>query len=225
MLPRGDRMLTRVCIEDGAPVFRAAVGHVLQRERDFEIVEVADLAGLVERADAGIDVVLIDQDLPPTGAVAAVGACAERCAEVVVWSLDPQPERILAAIKAGATGYLRKDISPDGLVRALRASGRGESPLSRDLAALMIDALHETERRERARALTVALSSREREVLDRIAAGRRNKQIATELTISEFTVKRHVQNILQKLDLPSRHDAASLVHGIGPLEPELAVAR
>jgi DNA-binding NarL/FixJ family response regulator len=218
-------VVTRVCVADGAAVFRAAVRHVLQREADFEVVEVEDFAALGQAIEQGLDIVLVDQGLPPYGAVAAVPVCAGRCAEIVVWSLRPQPAEILGAIRAGATGYLHKEISPEGLLRALRASASGESPLSRDLAALLIDGLHQAERRERAAALALALSAREREVLGHIAAGHRNKQIAAELTISEFTVKRHVQNILHKLDLPSRRAAASLYHGLASQSSDLATAR
>jgi two-component system, NarL family, nitrate/nitrite response regulator NarL len=191
-------------------IFRAGVREVLAREKDFEVVEAVDLESFVVALQRGIDIALVDADLPPTGAFEAVARAKGHCSEVIVWSMKPGPEEVLAAVKAGATGYLRKEISAEGLVRSLRGVGRGESPLSRDLAALLIDALHSAERGSRAREIAAALSAREREVLGHIARGARNKQIAAELTISEFTVKRHVQNILHKLDLPSRRAAAAL---------------
>jgi len=205
----GIALKTQVCIADNAAVFRAAVRQVLQRETDFDVVEAADLAQLEAAVARGVDVALIDESLPPLAALAAVDRCAGQCGQIIVWSLRPKRDKVLAAIRAGATGYLRKEISPDGLVRSLRGASRGESPLSRDLAALMIDALHEAENRSRARELASILSAREREVLDHVARGARNKQIAAALTISEFTVKRHVQNILHKLDLPTRRAAAA----------------
>jgi two-component system, NarL family, nitrate/nitrite response regulator NarL len=201
---------TRVCIADGVTIFRAGVREVLAREKDFEVVEAVDLESFVVALQRGIDIALVDADLPPTGAFEAVARAKGHCSEVIVWSMKPGPEEVLAAVRAGATGYLRKEISAEGLVRSLRGVGRGESPLSRDLAALLIDALHSAERGSRAREIAAALSAREREVLGHIAQGARNKQIAAELTISEFTVKRHVQNILHKLDLPSRRAAAAL---------------
>jgi DNA-binding NarL/FixJ family response regulator len=84
----------------------------------------------------------------------------------------------------------------------------GEAPLSRDLATLMIDAIHRLEDRDRTRERLSVLSSREREILDFVARGARNREIAGQLTISEFTVKRHMQNILGKLNLSSRRAAA-----------------
>jgi two-component system nitrate/nitrite response regulator NarL len=201
---------TRVCIADPMTVFRAGVREVLAREKDFEVVEAADAPALFVALERGLDIVLIDDALPPAGGLAAVEAIRPHCPEIIVWSLRPAAEDVLTAVRAGATGYLRKEISPSGLVRSLRGASRGESPLSRDLAALMIDALHASECVARARQVQAILSAREREVLDHVARGSRNKQIAAALTISEFTVKRHVQNILHKLELPSRRAAAAL---------------
>jgi two-component system nitrate/nitrite response regulator NarL len=203
-------MKTRVCIADNVTIFRAGVREVLARETDFEVVEAPDLESFVAALQRGLDIALVDADLPPGGAFEAIARAKEHCSEVVVWSMRPSPDEVLAAVRAGATGYLRKGISAEGLVRSLRGVGRGESPLSRDLAALLIGALHSAERGSRAREIAAALSAREREVLDHVARGARNKQIAAALTISEFTVKRHVQNILHKLDLPSRRAAAAL---------------
>jgi two-component system nitrate/nitrite response regulator NarL len=200
---------TRVCIADGVTVFRAGVREVLAREKDFAVIEAVDLAGLECVLAAGIDIALIDSALPPGGVHAAIGVAKGRCSEIIVWSLRPEPEEVFDAIRAGATGYLRKEISAAGLVRSLRGASVGETPLPRDLAALMIDGLHAAESGSRARELTAILSARESEVLVHVARGSRNKQIAEALTISEFTVKRHVQNILHKLDVPSRRAAAA----------------
>ena len=202
-------MRTRVCIADGVTIFRAGVREVLQREKDFDVSEASDLATLEAALDRAVDVVLVDSELPPAGSTAAIAAAKGRCHEIVVWKLRPEPAEVLAAVRAGATGYLRKEISAAGLVRSLRGAAHGESPLSRDLTALMIDAIHEAESNAKSRELAAILSHREREVLDHVARGSRNKQIAAALTISEFTVKRHVQNILQKLELPHRRAAAA----------------
>jgi two-component system nitrate/nitrite response regulator NarL len=203
-------VVTRVVIADGIGVFRAAVRHVLEREPDFAVREAATLADLQASLAAGVDVALIDADLPPSGAIAAVELASGACAEIVVWSLDPVREHVVDAVVAGATGYLSKDIAPDALVRALRCASRGEAPMPPALVAMLVRGLHGLERRHRAREHAAVLSSREREVLDHVVRGARNKQIASALTISEFTVKRHVQNILQKLDVATRGEAAAL---------------
>ena len=89
----------------------------------------------------------------------------------------------------------------------MRGVINGEAPLSRDLATLMIEALHGLEDRDRTRERLAMLSSREREILSYVSEGARNRQIASALTISEFTVKRHMQNILGKLGVQSRRAA------------------
>jgi DNA-binding NarL/FixJ family response regulator len=131
---------------------------------------------------------------------------------------------VLSAVRAGAHGVLRKEISSEGLVRALHGIVHGEAPLSRGLATLMIDALHGHDARTRAHERFSSLSTRERQVLDLVAGGAGNKQIAAQLTISEFTVKRHVQNILQKLELPSRKAAATFHRTALGVEPQAAAA-
>lgn len=202
---------TRILVADPLRIFRSGVRNLLARESDFDVVEAGSLPELLDAVEHECpDVVLVDLDLPPFGGVAAVQRLARRCpAHLIVWSFEPSPETVFDAVRSGAHGFLHKEISPDGLVRALRGVVQGEAPLSRDLASLMIDALHGLDERTRARERMGVLSSREREVLEFVAQGHRNKQIAAALTISEFTAKRHVQNILQKLELPSRRAAAA----------------
>jgi DNA-binding NarL/FixJ family response regulator len=156
------------------------------------------------------EIALIDLDLPPSGGVAAVAhLAAQKTARLVVWGFEAEREQVLDALTAGADGFLDKAISPTGLMRALRGMSRGETPLPRELVTVVVDAVHDFEARDRARERLVFLSAREREVLALVANGARNRQIADELSISEFTVKRHMQNILQKLDLSSRTAAAA----------------
>jgi DNA-binding NarL/FixJ family response regulator len=202
---------TRILVADALPIFRSGVTALLARETDFDVVEANDLAGLVRVVEEECpDIALIDLDLPPAGGVEAVARLARRCyCQSVVWSFDPNEHTVLNAVRAGASGYLHKTISAAGLVRALRGIAHGEAPMSRDLAGQMIEALHHLHERDSARERATALSSREREVLELVAQGARNRQIAEALVISEFTVKRHMQNILRKLDLPSRRAAAA----------------
>jgi NarL family two-component system response regulator LiaR len=202
---------TSVLVADPFAIFRAGLHNLLRRESDFKVVEASDLRATQKLVSARVpDIVLVDLELPPVGGVAAVEWLHEHCrTHAIVWSFEPTQKTVLAAVRAGAIGYLRKDISPEGLVRALRGVISGEAPLSRDLVALMVDAIHKLSDCEETRERLAGLSSREFEVLDHVALGKRNRQIASELTISEFTVKRHVQNILGKLELRSRRDAAA----------------
>jgi DNA-binding NarL/FixJ family response regulator len=202
---------TRILVADGATVLRVAVRSVLEAEKDFVVVEAANLDEVVAFDDEDVpDVALVDLDLPPRGGIEAVKALgAAGCNEVIVWGFRTDRAHVFAAIRAGASGFLRKEISPQGLVRALRGAARGEAPLSRDLVSLVIDAVHDLGRDARPRDRSSVLSMREREVLGLVAGGARNRQIAAALAISEFTVKRHVQNILHKLDLPTRQAAAA----------------
>jgi DNA-binding NarL/FixJ family response regulator len=197
-------------------IFRGGVRNLLAREKGFVVLEAEDMDAVARQVAKDCpDIALIDLELRPSGGVAAVAWIAERCdCHVIVWSFEPSRETVLSAIRAGASGYLHKEISPTGLVRALHGVVRGEAPLSRDLATLMIEAIHGLEERDRAYERAAALSTREREVLELVSKGARNKQIATALTISEFTVKRHMQNILHKLELPSRRAAAALYRSI-----------
>ncbi len=200
----------RVLLVDPLPLFRTGVRRHLSEESDFEVAEAGSLREL--RAAVAADIALVDSSFSD-----AVGLLDG--ALVVVWSFEPKPFEVLAAIRAGAHGYLHKQISPLGLVRALRALPQGEAPLARDLAWAMIKALHGQEARSRIEARLAVLSVREREVLELAALGARNADIAEALSISEFTVKRHVQNILGKLGVASRTAAGAIYRAALDEEP------
>jgi DNA-binding NarL/FixJ family response regulator len=200
----------RILVADPVTIFRTGVRNVLRRASDFQVVEASSYEEAELRLEGGCpEIALIDLDLPPKGGVEAVRSMSERCSTyLIVWSFDPSPQSVLAAVRAGADGFLDKKISPEGLIRSLRGVTHGEAPLSRDLTKLMVDAIHGSELRDRSRERLSALSAREREILEHVALGARNRQIADALTISEFTVKRHVQNILSKLEVGSRRAAS-----------------
>jgi DNA-binding NarL/FixJ family response regulator len=217
---------TSIVVADAGPIFRAGVRHLLGRESDFEVFDASTLPDLAQTLEQRTpDIALVDLELPPAGGVAAVAQLAPLYeTRMIVWSFEATREIVLAAVTAGAKGFLPKEISPAGLIRSLRGVVRGEAPLSRGLATLMIDAVHGLEERDRVRERAVVLSAREREVLELVARGARNREIAQALSISEFTVKRHMQNILHKLDLPSRTAAGlfyrSAFESAGTLEME-----
>ena len=200
----------RVLIADRVRIFRIGVRNLLARESGVEVVDAAHLDDLDALDGRWPDVALIDLNLPPRGSLAAVQWLKSRCeAHTIVWSFEPTPETVLGAILGGADGYLHKEISRAGLLRSLHGVAQGEAPLSRDLASLMIGALHGLEQRDRWRERMAVLSEREKEVLEHVAYGERNRQIAQTLAISEYTVKRHLQNIRGKLEVSSRDAAAA----------------
>jgi DNA-binding NarL/FixJ family response regulator len=205
-------------------MFRSGVSSVVGREKDFSISEAASLEELLDAVGrTEPDVALIDLDLPPRGGIEAVRQLAVNGGPAtILWSSAPDRETVLQAIRAGASGFLDKELPPIGLVRCLRAMRSGEAPLSRLIAAQLIEALHGLDERERVEARARRLSSRELQVLALVSGGARNKEIAKALFISEFTVKRHVQNIFQKLEVPSRSAAAEFYRAVFEAMPAAA---
>jgi DNA-binding NarL/FixJ family response regulator len=201
---------TRVLVADSLSIFRAGVRNVLTREGDFDVLDAGTTEEVVRvAADEHPQLALLDLDLPADGGIATAARLAES-GEIrpILWSFQPTGEVILEGICAGAFGFLEKDVSTTALVNALRGAASGQPPLPPRLASRLVEALHGFDQRRQARERLRSLSSRELQVLELISRGALNKQIAAELTISEFTVKRHVQNILDKLEVGSRRTAA-----------------
>ena len=211
-----------ILIADDAIIFRSGVSAVLEHDGHYDVVEAADAPGMVALArEQRPEIALVDATMggdPPTETFASMRTAGTK---VVVWDFEPRPDAVVAAVVAGAQGYLRKDISRSGLLRAIDAALHGEPAISRELVAPVLDGLRKlTECHRACELLLSALSPREREVLALIASGERNRTIAVTLEISEFTVKRHVQNILRKLDLPSRQVAGGLHRAAFSYEPD-----
>lgn len=200
-----------ILVADDAVIFRSGVSTVLEQEGRYEVVEASDRPAMLALArQRHPDLALVDADIGAEPAE-TFASLRNSGARVVVWDFQPQPEAVVAGVVAGAEGYLSKDISRSGLLRAIGAALHGEPAISRDLVGPVIEGLRRLNECHRACELLLnALSPREREVLALIASGARNRTIAVTLEISEFTVKRHVQNILRKLDLPSRQMAGGL---------------
>lgn len=202
-----------VILADAAPMFRLGLRVLLREYEGFEIEEAHDLetlVALVRHVHAPVTA-LIDLDLPPTGGLAAVTRARDSGAAPIVWCSGSRltPDVVYELVRGGAVGILRKEIAPNGIVRTLRAAANGEAPLPRDLVTGLLARIHSLNSPSASRPAIAALSSREREVLALIAAGDSNKAIARKLYISEFTAKRHVQNVLNKLAVHRRQDAAT----------------
>jgi len=210
----------KVLIADDHTVVRKGIRALLETEPGITVVgEAADGEDAIHKALAlKPDVILMDLVMPKLDGVQAIKELREVLPEIKVLVLTSFAEdrRIVAAIEAGALGYLLKDSSPEDLVRAIREVHRGESSLHPKVAQQLIKKLQrpaeEPEREE--------LTARERKVLALIARGLSNREIARELSLSEPTVRTHVSNILRKLGLKSRTQAAlyALKEGMASLE-------
>ncbi|MFC7587592.1 response regulator [Nonomuraea antimicrobica] len=212
----------RVLIVDDDAMVRAGLAMILGGAGDIEIVaEAGDGAEVPPLVTAyRPDVVLMDIRMPGIDGLTATETLrrASEPPEVVVLTTFHADAQVLRALRAGAAGFLLKDIAPGDLVAAIRRVASGEPilspPVTRQLIAHVSDGGAD-ERGERARKLLGRLSEREREVATAVGKGRSNAEIGRELFMSVPTVKAHVSRILTKLDLNNRVQVALLVYDAG----------
>jgi len=208
----------RVLIADDHAVVRQGLRTFLELQEDIDVVgEAADGAQALQAAAAlEPDVVLMDLVMPELDGVAAIERLRERApaTRVLVLTSFLDEDKVLPAIRAGAAGYLLKDVEPAELVRAIRTVDGGDSQLHPAVAARVLRELAgEAEEGDgtgdgRSGQRHGSLTARELEVLTLLARGGANKAIAFELGVAEKTVKTHVGNILSKLGLSDRTQAA-----------------
>lgn len=203
--------LTRVLIVDDQELFRRGLMLVLAGEDDLEVVgEAADgpaAIGLV--AEHAPDVVLLDVRMPGMSgleACAAIRTLADDTRIIMLTSSDDESD-LYASVKAGASGYLLKDASIDEVADAVRLVADGQSLINPAMAAKLLEEFKQISEARPEESPGPRLTSRELEVLREVARGLNNRQIAMELYISENTVKNHIRNILEKLQLHSRVEA------------------
>jgi DNA-binding NarL/FixJ family response regulator len=209
----------RVVIVDDHPVVRQGLRTFLAVQEGIAVVgEAGDGAeALATVRSLAPDVVLLDLVMPGMDGVAAIARLTKESPEtrVLVLTSFADDDKLLAAVQAGAAGYLLKDVAPAQLAEAVRAVARGEAALGSRPAARLL--------REYAQggsgASPVALTGREREVLTLVGRGLANKQIARELSIAEKTVKTHVSHVLSKLGLADRTQAALYAVRVGLVDP------
>jgi DNA-binding NarL/FixJ family response regulator len=194
----------RVLVVDDHPVVRQGLRTFLDLQDDLTVVgEAADGAAAVAAADElRPDVVLLDLKMPGADGVVALHGLRKsgNAAKVLIITSFTEPAAVLPAVRAGAAGYVYKDVDPPALAAAIRAVHAGHVLLHPDVARLLADGL--------TRLTEVRLTAREREVLAAIARGRANREIARQLGLSEKTVKTHVSAILTKLGVQDRTQAA-----------------
>lgn len=209
---------TRILVVDDHALFRVGIANILAREPDFDLVgEAEDGRGAIEAAlDTSPDVILMDLSLPSPGGIDATQRIKRELAStaVVILAVEEDEESLFDAIKAGAAAFILKDVSPDDLVTIVRRVSNGEylindkvfskpavaSRVLKEFRDLAIYGQPETP-------IFAPLSPREVEILDNIAQGMTNKQVAYALSISEQTVKNHMSSILRKLSVNDRTQA------------------
>ena len=203
----------QVAIVDDHPLFREGVSQALSRQPDIEIV---GEGGTAEEAIAIAarrlpDVMLLDVSMPGGG----INAVREIAAtypviNVVMLTVSQDEEDVTTALRAGARGYVLKGVAARDLVEIVRSIARGEVYVTPSLAAsLLFDMNRAGPNRSSSTGLD-DLTERERQILERVAAGDSNKEIGAQLQLSEKTVKHHMTNILQKLQVRNRVEAALL---------------
>ena len=203
----------RVLLADPHALFRRGVRLVLEDEPDIEVVgEAGEGLDAVERVVELVpDLVLMDVRMPGLSGIEATRRVRELVpsVKVAILTVSENDDDLFAAVRAGATGYLLKEVSIEELPDAVRAVARGHSLISPSMASRLLGEFNALSRRvEEQQGNAPRLSDRELEVLRLVARGLSNKDIATELVIAENTVKNHVRNILEKLQLRSRMEAA-----------------
>jgi DNA-binding NarL/FixJ family response regulator len=208
----------RVLIVDDHALFRRGLEMVLAEEPGIELAgEASDGAEAVEKAGEALpDVVLMDIRMPRSSGIEACRAMKEivPSTKIVMLTISDEEEDLFEAIRAGASGYLLKDIPYDEVADVVRAVHGGQSLINPSMAAKLLTefaALAKRADSERAEQVPAPrLTDREIEVLKLVARGMNNRDIAKELFISENTVKNHVRNILEKLQIHSRMEAVMI---------------
>jgi NarL family two-component system response regulator LiaR len=205
----------RVFIVDDQSLVRRGVRLFLESDPEIQIVGEAKNAadGLALVRELKPDVVLMDVMMPETGGIAATVAIrrAVPTAEVIALSSETDPSHVAQMIRAGAVGFLAKDTSATELCRAIHGAAVGQVQLAPNAAAILMGEMREPE--------VELFSSRELEVLALMTAGQSNKEIGRALSIEASTVKTHVSNILAKLGVESRTQAALVALDRGHVSP------
>jgi len=203
----------RVLIVDDHALFRRGLQMVLRQEEDIEVVgEAGDGHEAVDRAQELMpDVVLMDVRMPGQSGIKATEQIKDLLphAKILMLTISDEEADLYDAIKAGASGYLLKEISIDEVADAVRSVSSGQSRISPSMASKLLTEFAAMSKRadERHQLPAVRLTEREMEVLKLVAQGMNNRDIAKELFIAENTVKNHIRNILEKLHLHSRMEA------------------
>jgi DNA-binding NarL/FixJ family response regulator len=211
----------RVLLVDDQALFREALATLLATDDGIDVVgEAGNGDEALSRAAAlAPDVILMDLRMPVLDGIAATRRLrqAHPGIQVIALTTFDDDEDVFAALRAGAVGYLLKDVSSARLIEAVLAAARGESVLQPSVAAKVVARFAQLAETPRPQPLVVPLSERELEVLRLLADGRSNREIAAKVFLAEGTVKNHVTNVLGKLGARDRTQAALRARDLGLL--------
>ncbi|MBO9306858.1 response regulator transcription factor [Thermomicrobium sp.] len=203
-------MAWRVLLVDDHALFREGLAALFAYQTDFVVVGEADDAAsaLTLAQELKPDLILMDINLPGEDGIEVTRRLKEvvPTAAIVMLTVFDDTDTLLEAFKAGAQGYLVKNMRYGELLEQLRGLTRGEAVVSRRMAARILEEFQKWDKRMQS---DIALTQRETEILELVTARLSNKEIAERLNISEYTVKNHIKSILRKLHLRSRHEAAA----------------
>jgi DNA-binding NarL/FixJ family response regulator len=208
---RDGREPVRVLVVDDQELFRRGLIMVISAEDDIEVVgEAADGVTAAEVAGATVpDVVLLDVKMPKRTGIEACASIKEAApsAHIIMLTNSEDQTDLYDAIRSGASGYLLKDASTDEVAQAIRVVADGHSLISPAMATKLLTEFKQMSQDSKSQVGAPRLTDRELQVLRLVARGSSNREIAKELFISDNTVKNHVRNILEKLQLHSRMEA------------------
>jgi DNA-binding NarL/FixJ family response regulator len=213
----------RVLLADDHALFRDGLAGILNSQPDFEVVGDASdgLEALVKARNLIPDLVLMDIGMPGGDGLEATRRIKQElpAVAVVILTVRDDEDKLFEAIKAGAQGYLLKDIHARTMLEMLRGAVRGEAAITPALAGRMLEEFRRMSQRTAVAPAeeTLGLTHREQQVLSLVAEGAADKEIAENLCLSLYTVKGHMRNILAKLHARSRHDAARVARDRGLL--------
>jgi two-component system, NarL family, nitrate/nitrite response regulator NarL len=204
----------RVAVVDDHPIMRDGLAYVFTREEGFELVaQGASAKDAVEIAETYLpDLIFLDINMPGDG-IGAAAIISRVCpaTRIVMLTAHEGEQHVMKALRNGASGYLVKGVSAEELISMARAVHRGESYVSPGLAARLLGTRHQQSRHIGTERKFVNLTDRESEILHQVSEGKSNKEIGHILGLNEKTIKHYMSNVLQKLHVRNRVEAAMMV--------------